>query len=155
MYQEQPTSTTAYFYHLSLTMPLHKHVAGLEEENITYYQNSQETFSRIRVVVHNTGAWEGTQHSNNHVSVYLLLDSQPAGEEKSIHIDMRADDDDTRGQLQWNTCSFWLSVSAIRHDDYALTAPIRVCDLYYYTRYVWGLHRYLFSNGGSGCHYWV
>jgi hypothetical protein len=136
-------------------MSFNKHIVGLEEENYRFYLNNTATFSTIRVVVHNTGAWEGTPHSNNHVSVYLILDQQTADQQRSIHVDMRTDDGDTRGQLQWNMCSFLLSSSAIRNWDYHLIQPMKVSDLYNWTRYQWGYHRYNFSGGGSGCHYWV
>ncbi len=136
-------------------MTTKKHIVGLEEENIHDYLNNEETFSTIRVVVHNTGTWEGTPHSNNHVSVYLILDRQPPDDEISIHVDMRTDDDDTRGQLQWNNCEFLLSNSAIRSWDFPLTGPMKVYDLYNWIRYQWGYYRYNFSSGGSGCHYWV
>jgi hypothetical protein len=67
---------------------------------------------------------------------------------------MRTEDSDRRGQLQWKLVNYQHSKSEIKHFDYDLGAPVQVQTLYRAIRNDWQLHQYLFSSGGSGCHYW-
>lgn len=128
-----------------------KHVVALNEDaNIAWFQNDTRKFRIIRVVIHTTGAWPGTPHSDNHVSLYLLLD-----ENTSVQINMMTDEDDLRGQLVWSRHNYQDSNSRIVSRDYEFGQPVEVRQLYHMIRYEWGLHMYMFSGGGSGCHYWV
>ena len=67
---------------------------------------------------------------------------------------MKTEGGDRRGQLQWKLVNFQHSISDVKHFDYILGAPAQVQSLYRAVRNDWLLHQYLFSAGGSGCHYW-
>lgn len=67
---------------------------------------------------------------------------------------MMADPGDRRGQLVWKRVLYLHSLSEIKFFDYSLGAPVPVYVLYKAIRHEWKLHQYLFSSGGSGCHYW-
>lgn len=125
------------------------HIVALAEQNREHFEYNTSTFTKMRVTIHTTGAWEGSVHSDNHVTILLILDSGGA-----VQVDMRTDDGDRRGQLQWKLVNYQHSSSEIRSFDYDLGAPVQVKTLYTAIRNDWSLHQYLFSAGGSGCHYW-
>jgi hypothetical protein len=102
------------------------------------------------VVVHTTGAWPNSVHSDNHVTIYVLLDGG-----NSVQINMTIEEDDIRGRLVWSRYAYQESRSAIIYRDYELGSPLEIRELYNTIRNEWGLHRYMFSRGGSGYHYWV
>jgi hypothetical protein len=103
----------------------------------------------MRITIHTTGAWPNSPHSNNHVTIFLILDQG-----RAVQVDMRTDEGDRRGQLVWKLVNYQHSSSEIKFFDYDLGAPVAVKTLYKAIRYEWSLHQYLFSAGGSGCHYW-
>lgn len=117
--------------------------------NQTYFENNSSTFTTIRVTIHTTGAWPNSTHSDNHVTILLILDQGGA-----VQIDMRTGEDDRRGQLVWKLVNYQHSSSEIKYFDYTLGAPVAVKTLYKAIRFEWSLHQYLFSAGGSGCHFW-
>jgi len=125
------------------------HIVALAEQNREYFDNNTSTFTKMRVTIHTTGAWAGSVHSDNHVTILLILNSGGA-----VQLDMRTDDGDRRGQLQWKLVNYQHSSSEIKSVDYELGAPVQVMTLYRAIRNDWNLHQYLFSAGGSGCHYW-
>jgi hypothetical protein len=126
------------------------HTVGLfGDVNKEYFENSTSKFKIIRVTIHTTGAWPNGIHSDNHVTMLLLLEEGGA-----IQIDMRTDPGDRRGQLVWKHVAYQQSNSAIVQFDYELSAVVEVWTLYRAIRYDWGLDMYLFSSGGSGCHHW-
>lgn len=131
-------------------MPSISHIVALEEQNREYFDNNTSTFSQIRVTIHTTGAWPNSLHSNNHVTTLLLLDRGGA-----VQVNMRTDDGDRRGQLQWKLANYRHSSSEVKCINYDLYAPVQVKTLYRAIRHDWKLHQYLFSSGGTGCRYWT
>ena len=127
------------------------HTVGLDRDhNLDYFQNNTSKFKTIRVTIHTTGPWpNNSPHSDNHVTILLLLEEGGA-----IQVDMRTEPNDRRGQLLWKLVGYQQSSSEIKHVDYQLAAAVEVKVLYNAIRYEWGYHQYLFSAGGSGCHYW-
>lgn len=127
-----------------------KHIVGLDNSNIEHFRDSSLKFKKIRITTHTTGKWQGTPHSDNHVTVYLLLENSA----NAVRVDMRTDEDDTRGQLEWRLLGHQKSGSAVRIDDYELGESVSVAE-FYSTLNDWGMHRYIFADGGSGCRYWM
>ncbi|PVH98638.1 hypothetical protein DM02DRAFT_41538 [Periconia macrospinosa] len=125
------------------------HIVALDERNRDYFANSPSTFSRMRVTIHTTGAWPNSPHSDNHVTILLILNEGGA-----VQVNMRTDAGDRRGQLEWKRVNYQHSNSEIKFVDYDLGAPVQVNTLYTAIRNDWKLHQYLFSAGGSGCHFW-
>ena len=125
------------------------HIVGLGDQNLACFQNNTSKFKTIRVTIHTTGAWPSSNHSNNHVTIFLLLENH-----RAVQINMRTDADDRRGQLIWKLVGYQQSLSEIKHMDYQLATAIEVRILYNAIRYDWKYHQYRFSAGGSGCHYW-
>ena len=135
----------------SAAIPTIKHIVALKDDaNIQFFQDDDRKFRRIRVVVHTTGAWPNSVHSNNHVTIYLLLEG-----ENSVQVNMTIEEDDIRGRLVWSRHAYQDSNSAITHRDYELELSLEIREFYHAVRDEWGLHRYMFSGGGSGCHYWA
>lgn len=128
------------------------HTVGLRgDQNLNHFQNNTSKFKTIRVTVHTTGAWpNNSPHSDNHVTIFLLLEQHGA-----VQIDMKTDANDRRGQLVWKLVGYQQSSSEIKHIYYQLASAVEVGVLYNTMRYEWGFHQYLFSAGGSGCHYWT
>ncbi|KAF2453023.1 hypothetical protein BDY21DRAFT_367270 [Lineolata rhizophorae] len=112
-----------------------RHIVALEEGNREHFDNNTSKFSRMRVTIHTTGAWENSVHSNNHVTILLILDEEEASSDGSL-------------------VNYHHSNTEIKYFDYDLDAPVQVQTLYRAIRNDWHFHRYLFSAGGSGCHYW-
>lgn len=131
--------------------PAAQHVVALIEENKEYYDQNISTFSRMRVTIHTTGAWPNSAHSDNHVTILLLLDNK---HDEAVQVNMRTDTGDIGGQLQWKLVYFEHSITEIKLIDYDLGTPVQVKTLYNVIRNDWKLHQYRFSPGGSGCHYW-
>ena len=103
-----------------------------------------------RVIVHTIGAWTSGTMSDNHWSIYLLLDNY-----KSVRMNMRAEVGDPKGILEWSpTLAYVLSASAIQHWDYPVNSGVTVADVY---KLIMGLRRdqYMMSGGGSGCRWWM
>jgi hypothetical protein len=126
------------------------HIVALDNgANQAHFENNSSTFSKMRVTIHTTGAWQNSPHSDNHVTIILILNQGGA-----VQVDMRTDDGDRRGQLVWKLVGYEHSASEIKCVDYDLGAPVAVKTLYKAIRYEWKSHQYLFSSGGSGCHYW-
>jgi hypothetical protein len=126
------------------------HIVALDGgRNQERFQYSPATFKKLRVVIHTTGAWPNLPHSDNHVTLLLLLEEGGA-----VQLDMRTDVDDRRGQLVWKLVAYQHSSSEIKAFDYDLGAPIIVGTLYNAICTEWALHQYRFSGGDSGCHYW-
>lgn len=125
------------------------HIVGIDERNRDHFANSTATFSKMRVTIHTTGAWPNSPYSDNHVTIFLILN-----EVKAVHLNMRTDANDRRGQLIWKEVDFRHSHSEIKFFDYDLGSPVQVKTLYGAIRYDWHFHQYLFSAGGSGCHFW-
>jgi hypothetical protein len=126
------------------------HTVGLRgDQNLNYFQNNTSKFRTIRVTIHTTGPWPNSSHSDTHVTIFLLLIEGGA-----IQVDMRTDPGDRRGQLQWKSVVYQQSSSEIKHVDYQLAVAVEVKVLYNAIRYDWSYHQYLFSPGGSGCHFW-
>jgi hypothetical protein len=88
--------------------------------------------------------------SDNHVSVFLLLGENQG----SIRLNMTTEEDDRSGILVWSQEVYQLSNSEIVHFDYRLCYTMQVSALYAWIR-LWGLQRYVFSGGGSGCRFWM
>lgn len=86
--------------------------------------------------------------SDNHVSVFLLL------AEGAVRLNMTTEEGSISGDLIWSWETYQTSNSEITHFDIPLGSAIGMSTLYSYIRF-WGLHRYVFSGGGSGCRYWV
>jgi hypothetical protein len=129
------------------------HITELNgDENLDHFQDNTSRFKTMRVTIHTTGAWPNSPHSDNHVTILLLLRGEEDG--KAIQIDMRTDPNDRRGQLVWKKVDYQQSLSEIVHFDCKLDRSVEVGTLYKAIRYDWAYHRYLFSAGGSGCHYW-
>jgi hypothetical protein len=126
-----------------------RHVVWIDERNRVYFDSNTSTFTKMRVTIHTTGAWPNSVHSDNHVTILLILDDGGA-----VQLDMRTNEGDRRGQLQWKLVNYQNSSSEIMSVDYQLGAPVQVMTLYSAIRDDWKLHQYLFSAGGSGCHYW-
>jgi hypothetical protein len=63
-------------------------------------------------------------------------------------------EDDPSGILVWSREAYQLSSSQITHSDYRLRYTMQISALYAWVRQ-WGLQRYVFSGGGSGCRFWV
>ena len=119
------------------------------DQNIATFRDSTSTFYIVRVCIHTTGR-QPNGMSDNHVSVFLLLgDNQGA-----VRVNMTTEEDDPTGVLVWSKEPYQLSNSSIIHFDYQLRYTMQVSALYNYIRQ-WGLQRYVFSGGGSGCRYWV
>jgi hypothetical protein len=128
-----------------------KHKVALEnDQNVHLYRDNRSRFNRIRVVVYTMGAWPNSPISDNHVSVYLLVEG-----DGSVRINMATEFNDTKGFLQWSQHQYDLTGSAIHIQDYELGLNLEVAEFYRCIRDEWGLHRYQFSAGGSGCRYWV
>jgi hypothetical protein len=50
------------------------HTIGLRgDQNLKYFQNYTSKFRTIRVTIHTTGPWPNSSHSDNHVTIFLLL----------------------------------------------------------------------------------
>ncbi|KAK7177889.1 hypothetical protein PSPO01_16061 [Paraphaeosphaeria sporulosa] len=117
--------------------------------NIAAFRDSQSTFYTLRVCIHTTGR-QPNGMSDNHVSVFLLL-----GENRgSVRLNMTTEEGDRSGVLVWSQEVYQLSNSQITHFDYRLRYTMQVSALYAWIR-SWGLQRYVFSGGGSGCRFWV
>lgn len=128
----------------------HQHAVELNrDKHITLFRDDNSVVFQIRVVVHTQGAWPNSPMSDNHVSVFLLV--RNGG---SVRINMKTDDNDTRGVLIWSQLGYPLSNSSIVHFDYPVVAGLLVADIYQAIREA-GLHRYQFSGGGSGCRFWM
>lgn len=126
------------------------HIVGLNEDaNLAYFKDNTSKFKTIRVNIHSTGKWPNSPHSDNHVTLFLLLETGGA-----VQVDMRTDTNDRRGQLIWKLVGHQESSSQIKHQDCQLATAVEVKTLYHEIRYKWAYHQYLFSAGGSGCHYW-
>jgi hypothetical protein len=126
------------------------HTVGLRGDfNLAYFQNNTSKFQTIRVTIHTTGPWPNSPHSDNHVTIFLLLE-----EDGAVQVNMRTDPNDRRGQLLWKLVGHQESTSEIKHVDYQLATAVEVRVLYNAIRHDWAYHQYLFSAGGSGCHYW-
>jgi hypothetical protein len=117
------------------------------DENIAHFRDSRSTFHTIRVVVHTLGR-QPNGMSDNHVSVFLLLN------EGAIRLNMTTEEGFISGELVWSWDAYQISNSAIIHFDIALRFAVEVGTLYNQVR-SWGLQRYTFSGGGSGCRYWM
>ncbi|OCL07945.1 hypothetical protein AOQ84DRAFT_50323 [Glonium stellatum] len=126
------------------------HTVALDgDQNIAAFRDSTSKFKTIRVTIHTTGGWPNSPHSDNHVTIFLLLEQGGA-----VQVDMRTDPNDRRGQLVWKLVNYQQSLSQIKAFDYQLATAVEVWVLYRFIRYEKALHQYLFSAGGSGCHYW-
>lgn len=126
------------------------HIVGLDgDQNKQHFAENASVFRKMRVTIHNTGAWEGTPHSDNHVTIFLILENGGAAQ-----INMRANDGDRRRQLKFRLINYQESSSEIKAVVYELKKPVTVMILYNAIRNDWKLHQYLFHTGGSGCHFW-
>ena len=72
----------------------------------------------------------------------------------AVRVNITTEQDDPTGVLVWSKEPYQLSNSSIIHFDYQLRYTVRVSALYNHIRQ-WGLQRYVFSGGGSGCRYWM
>jgi hypothetical protein len=128
------------------------HITELnDDENRDHFEDNTSKFKTIRVTIHTTGGWPNSPHSDNHVTILLLLRDEDG---RAIQLDMTTDENDRRGQLIWKKVEYQQSSSEILHIDCKLDKSVKVGTLYKAIRYDWGYHRYLFSTGGSGCHFW-
>jgi hypothetical protein len=114
--------------------------------------NGQRTVIRVRVVVHNTGAYSPTSlMSHNHWYILLLL-----SDSESVRINMTTEPGYITGQLVITDHNYILSNNAIRSFDfdvnpaYTITVDHFISLIFEYKR-----NFYNFSGGGSGCSYWV
>lgn len=127
---------------------------------------------QLRVAVHNLGVYTRDTHSENHVSIYLLL-----GENRSFHIDMvpRHDSDNTEvvGELLLRGRLYQMSNTVIRHADVdavgrpAAFVPSAVTNPTSFSRLVgefvrialdqsFHYFRFAFTDGHAvGCRNWV
>jgi hypothetical protein len=125
------------------------HAVGLGGDvNIQKFSENTKKFKHMRFVVHTTGAWPTSGLSGNHISIFLLLPNQ-----ESVRINMKTDSNDIKGVLVWSEHDYQTSSSEITHQDYECV-EMEVRQFYNAIRYIWAMHRYQFSAGGSGCHYW-
>jgi hypothetical protein len=106
-----------------------------------------ETVTQIRVVVHLSQDFGGG-HSENHWSIYLLLDGG-----RSVRMNMTADYGHTTGRLEWFAYDYHLTTSALQYWDYA-AAPNLTVKAFYDELILRRRHKYRFSGGGSGCRFW-
>ena len=105
----------------------------------------------VRVVVHTSGIWPNGTMSDNHWSIYLLLENN----NRSVRMNMMAESDNPKGTLEWSpNLDYTLSTSAIRHWDYPFMSGVTVANVY---DLIMGNRRdqYMMSGGGSGCRWWM
>lgn len=133
-----------------------RHTVALNnDQNVEIFKTDRRQFKVIRVIVHSSNVWP-SGISENHVSVYLIIPGQSAGEpEKSVRINMQTAPNDVRGFLVWERHNYTMSNSRLAHKDYELGGWMEVRTLYNLIRDTWHLYRYEFSGGGSGCRFWV
>jgi hypothetical protein len=125
------------------------HTVALAEQNRGDFDNNTSTFTTMRVTIHTTGVWQNSVYSDNHVTILLILNSGGA-----VQVDMKIDDGDRRGQLQWKLVNYQHSGSEVKFVDYELGAPVQVMTLYKAIRDEWKLHQYLFATGGHDRVFW-
>ncbi|PGH11137.1 hypothetical protein AJ80_07239 [Polytolypa hystricis UAMH7299] len=87
------------------------------------------------ITIHTTGAWSNSLHSDNHVTILLILN-----EGRAVQVDMRTNDEDRRGQLHWKLVDYQHSFSEIKFFDYDLGASVQVKTLHRAIRNDWKLH---------------
>ncbi|PVH92351.1 hypothetical protein DM02DRAFT_619998 [Periconia macrospinosa] len=132
----------------NIIMSTSKHVVTPNgDANIAHFRDSRSTFRVIRVVVHTTGR-QPSGMSDNHVSIFLLLNNG------AIRLNMTTAEGSISGDLVWSREEYQTSNSQITSFDITLASAVEVGTLYSHIR-SWGLQRYTFSGGGSGCRYWV
>ncbi|KLJ11089.1 hypothetical protein EMPG_13609 [Blastomyces silverae] len=117
--------------------------------------------AQVRVVVHTTGKASPTT-SDNHWSIYLILQGNADSPQESVRANMTSDLPHLTGKLVWRSHSFIRPSSALAHWDFetapvlakGISRPIQVNDIaaLIYTK---GRHKYIMSGGGSGCRFWV
>ncbi|KAF2254234.1 hypothetical protein BU26DRAFT_135092 [Trematosphaeria pertusa] len=87
-----PTATASGASTTSTTIT---HTVALDgDENIATFRDNPSKFQTIRVAIHTTGPWPNSPHSDNHITILLLL--QEGG---AVQVDMRTDPGDRRGKL--------------------------------------------------------
>ena len=130
-----------------------QHFVGLAgDSNIEHYRRNERRVRTIRIAIQAIGPpWPNSRMNDNHVYVLLLLST-----DSSIQVNMRTDDldDDRKGILVWEKLPYQASNNTARYLDVRFTKDIKVKRIYSHIRER-SLHRYQFSGGGSGCHYWV
>lgn len=105
----------------------------------------------IYIVVHTMGPVSDII-SDNHWSVYLVLDSV---RDSSVRLNMiQLQDEDPTGTLQWSWLPYIRTTSAIKTFPFPTIDGLCVCHVAEMI-YQQGRHRYSFSGGGSGCRAWV
>ena len=113
--------------------------------------NDTRSVQGVRVVVHSSGIWPNGNMSDNHWSIYLLLQDN----DSSVRMNMRAESNNPRGILEWSpNLAYTLTASAIKHWDYSFKSGVTVAKVY---NLIMGNRRdqYRMSGGGSGCRWWM
>jgi hypothetical protein len=102
----------------------------------------------IRNTVHNTGQLVNSQCSDNHSSLYFLLQNS-----KAVQLNMRTEPDYVDGVYEMTPRDYQQSRSEIIHFDYPVLRPLTAQYIDSVLRYE-GFHDYTFTDGGVGCRYW-
>lgn len=102
----------------------------------------------VRITVHNTGQLQNSQCSDNHSSIYFLLQ-----EGRAVQLNMRTEPGYIDGVYEITARQYQQSQSAIRQFDYrpaVAFTPGQVDELLKDEDF----DEYTFTNGGIGCRYW-
>ena len=114
-------------------------------------RNDARSVKSVRVVVHTLGVWPNGTISDNHWSIYLLLENN----QSSVRMNMRAESGNPKGILEWSpNLAYTLHTSAIQHWDYSFISGVTVANVY---DLIMRNRRdqYKMSGGGSGCRWWM
>ncbi|KXS98540.1 hypothetical protein AC579_4792 [Pseudocercospora musae] len=104
---------------------------------------------KVRVTIHNTGAHESSSWSENHVSIYLLVDNGQA-----VQFNMRTSEDGyVSGSLKIDVRTYQTSNTAIRSIDFLPLMNFTPNDLQARVQQ-FQLGGYDFTPGGVGCRYY-
>lgn len=75
------------------------------------FSKDARSVKSARVVVHTLGTWPNGTMSDNHWSIYLILDNNAT----PVRVDTRAELTDPKGILDRSDLSYTLSTSAIQY----------------------------------------
>jgi hypothetical protein len=99
------------------------------DRNVERFRNNNKTFTWLRFVIHTTGLWPTSGLSDNHASVFAILENN-----QSVRINMKTDANDIKGVLVWSEHDYELSTSTIRYQDYRLAKEITIAQFYCFIR---------------------
>lgn len=119
--------------------------------NANEYILDQRPCKTIRVVIHNQELQYNLEKSNNHVSLFLLVEES---DESSIQVSMTVDSDTDRGMLSWTKQDHQLPNSTIVYHDCVLKNVTTVGHFFIFMQQE-GRHMYQYPPSGSGCRFWT